>query len=1477
VHASSIDILACQYVAASFSYVKKSQNKKAPEVLFLQMNIKVPSVMVLFILEKDHSEMPILEASISDQVFVVQGTGPASVDIQGEIKFQLKYFDSKRSEWENMLSHGTSQVRMKADEECGRKVSISTGSEMVASLSLTAMESIHTFLNSLALPKAAPFPAHESVKTFHIHNRTGISMYLFDHVPSRNDHEWKWKECASAFVESGQSDTHNWKHRLTSEGPTFQVFERAYERANRPTLFYTIADPNQAWVAESVHPIEIGQAQVVELNFPAGISAAFAQDVYQVSQTNMDGSRVTTAISSGVELENKTGFELEVMGENVHWGDPVVLGSIRGGGGSMPVSIAYADVSEIRFRPSSGSKYHWSTPAVCVTLLSDGEERFRGQCVGREEGMTPVHLTVDVIKQKGVTTIYFLPTALLINDLPQAARCAMGSILNNAFMPTQPSIQVEGSSSQEVVGAFTHMTVDLGAGPGDHKVLISPRLFETTLTDTFGLENANGNRVHIFSKVQKRLGQVMTITLSAELLVVDNTLYSKASMCVFSDGRAWRSLCDKHPNYMMINAGKDNELRFGLRSSNLPANQEPKWSSSTFHLSSAAGDGPGAAEGPLTKVLALMTPDQKNLWVVAHVKTVPVKSVLLSNLVSIASVAKQHPVVIRFENLGHCQELLIGAGKTVPLHDLDGMFAANPDASNGHFLGNVQVSLPDFSACVIYEEVQRVSSRERALGTGATTRWSDAFRIEGIQQTSQVHLDDKRIVFNLRRLGSLTDEYVLFVDVQDDAAHFAPVKSVVMDDPRSTLSAVQRPQLNRRVASVSIRMKKLETRLFHQTSEGIVYSLVSLQTQHVELRLNRGTVLDEAELTIGQLLVCNGLKPTMPPLFCSEEQGGNPVEGGRNDGKAFAKTSRKEDICLRVTVDKAKTEERSERYVTFARVVLQSTWVCRLDLGFLMRLLLCKEEVFSAKQAKASQHQLRLLDGTACRCGTATLPSLLFLKDFGVSGTKVALTLQLSTYDTATETKARLLLKKQAMQVGGEIPIRVALPDLEVQNQHATQKSLMDTYFRKLKNEIDTVSLLYDIGGKAAKIGLGGRAWSGREKGAGGTGNNFWEDISRKMAKDNDDNAPDLGWKFRAHKLDDHAFFSKHRRLCLRLGTYPQFLRQLEHVCYDWSYNHATVESRNRCAVVGIVNRSKHLVVKKLHVDMQTGAGYEWLSSSTTTLKPRRSLISAQLEGHGDFACLIAWSHVPTVFNGSNSELAFSVSSSEEWSLKLVVLNGEVHTIESTSSASSSIVDDVSARVRASVEVSDVFKWWSRTVITIYDDDELLLNARGSRDTTHAKCFASLDELIKEKDRISVRNSKLSCALLSTGGRGIKSVVKEEVWQNQRYAYSVGGKPWGDIGYLGSADPPKWSGFDETTWGSSSSKYGTKNHPIISLEEGWSWDGEWEVDYTHVKTSEHGMYVCMESLVNACCCDMECVCVSVLNRFVRNRNSYPFA
>jgi hypothetical protein len=114
--------------------------------------------------------------------------------------------------------------------------------------------------------------------------------------------------------------------------------------------------------------------------------------------------------------------------------------------------------------------------------------------------------------------------------------------------------------------------------------------------------------------------------------------------------------------------------------------------------------------------------------------------------------------------------------------------------------------------------------------------------------------------------------------------------------------------------------------------------------------------------------------------------------------------------------------------------------------------------------------------------------------------------------------------------------------------------------------------------------------------------------------------------------------------------------------------------------------------------------------------------------------------------------------------------------IEPKSSTSSSMVDGVSARVRASVQVSYVFKWWSRTVITIYDDDEFLLNAQ-DLDTLHMQSASRLDELMQEKDRISVRNFKLSCALST--GRGIKSVVKEEVWQNQRYAYSVGAKPRG--------------------------------------------------------------------------------------------------
>jgi hypothetical protein len=378
----------------------------------------------------------------------------------------------------------------------------------------------------------------------------------------------------------------------------------------------------------------------------------------------------------------------------------------------------------------------------------------------------------------------------------------------------------------------------------------------------------------------------------------------------------------------------------------------------------------------------------------------------------------------------------------------------------------------------------------------------------------------------------------------------------------------------------------------------------------------------------------------------------------------------------------------------------QARWVCQLELGFLMRLLLCQEEVSLAKQARdVSPHKLALLynsSGDSMKGGKkgksvkAKLPSLLFLKDFIVHGTKVELTLKLGTYDTATEKKARLLLKKQVMQVGGSIPIRVALPDLSAKNEATTQKSLTDIYFQKLKQELNGASLLYDIGGKAVNVGLGGRAWSGREKGAGGTGSNFWEDISRKIAKDDEDNAPDLGWKFRAHKIEDNDFFSKHRRLFGRLSTYPQMLRQLEHVCYDWSYNHATLESRKKCAVIGIVNQANIPIT--LTVDMHAGADKEWLSSSKNKLKPRRNVsVSDSVEGRGAFATLIAWSNVPTIFNGFDSELVLSLSSVDGF--KITVMNGEVQVFKTNSSESSMLHGAAGKHLKVSVEVTDAFKW----------------------------------------------------------------------------------------------------------------------------------------------------------------------------------------
>ena len=111
---------------------------------------------------------------------------------------------------------------------------------------------------------------------------------------------------------------------------------------------------------------------------------------------------------------------------------------------------------------------------------------------------------------------------------------------------------------------------------------------------------------------------------------------------------------------------------------------------------------------------------------------------------------------------------------------------------------------------------------------------------------------------------------------------------------------------------------------------------------------------------------------------------------------------------------------------------------------------------------------------------------------------------------------------------------------------------------------------------------------------------------------------------------------------------------------------------------------------------------------------------------------------------------------------------------------------------------------------------------------------------MKEKDRVSIQTSRLTSGRASTRGGGAKSIVTEEVWQNQRYV--IGTKPWGDVGYLKAGDPSKWSRFDFDGGNGTSNavSFGQGQHPVVKLPSGWTWDGEWEVDYTHCKTSEHG-------------------------------------
>jgi hypothetical protein len=122
---------------------------------------------------------------------------------------------------------------------------------------------------------------------------------------------------------------------------------------------------------------------------------------------------------------------------------------------------------------------------------------------------------------------------------------------------------------------------------------------------------------------------------------------------------------------------------------------------------------------------------------------------------------------------------------------------------------------------------------------------------------------------------------------------------------------------------------------------------------------------------------------------------------------------------------------------------------------------------------------------------------------------------------------------------------------------------------------------------------------------------------------------------------------------------------------------------------------------------------------------------------------------------------------------------GKVHMIGPKSSTSSSMVDGVSARMRASVQVSYVFKGWSRTVITIYDDDELFIIAQGSRHTTHAKCFASLAELMKEK-KIASSYETPNCHAHCRQGVASSRSWRRKCGKTCGMHYSVGAKLWRD-------------------------------------------------------------------------------------------------
>ena len=222
IHTSTIDILACQYIAASLSYLKSPKPKgTAPQVLKIMLHVVVPRVTLLLILEKDSSEMPVLEMTLSDQVFVFEGAGPSSMKIDGDIKFHLRYFDSKTSEWDNIISNWNSTLRVTATPEDGMVLAVSSGSKVLVKQSLTAIEGIQNFAKSLTADLAASFPAHDNVRTFRVCNNTGVTMYLFDRAPNVGTSHWK--ALAVARIDSGQQHDENWSHKIIAEGPSFQV------------------------------------------------------------------------------------------------------------------------------------------------------------------------------------------------------------------------------------------------------------------------------------------------------------------------------------------------------------------------------------------------------------------------------------------------------------------------------------------------------------------------------------------------------------------------------------------------------------------------------------------------------------------------------------------------------------------------------------------------------------------------------------------------------------------------------------------------------------------------------------------------------------------------------------------------------------------------------------------------------------------------------------------------------------------------------------------------------------------------------------------------------------------------------------------------------------------------------------------------------------------------------------------------------